>query len=246
MDEDRFINSKRWQIKRLNVLRRDQYLDQYILRKTGRMVTANTVHHLLPKEEFPQYAMCDWNLISLSQQTHLHVVHHFRTGKLTKIGKQLMMETAIKNEIKLKEKILVVGLPGTGKTTLVRSLLGEDAIAYDLDAIASAFRLTTEHTERHDGSRRLANNLFKAFSLRSTEFAARVFIIRTAPTLEDVSLVKPDRVIHCTRRYPVRRADENEIDAEFILKRIADLKKYCEKNEIEFEEYPPLKSRLNI
>lgn len=38
---------------------------------------ANTVHHIYPADEYPQYAWCDWNLISVSQKGH---------NKLEKIG----------------------------------------------------------------------------------------------------------------------------------------------------------------
>ena len=29
---------------------------------------ANTVHHIYPADEYPQYAWCDWNLISVSTE----------------------------------------------------------------------------------------------------------------------------------------------------------------------------------
>lgn len=240
MKDDRFLWSKQWQIKRLNILRRDEYTDQYLLKTSGRMVNADVVHHILPKEEFPQYALCDWNLISLSANTHNRIIHNCRSGKLTNEGRKLMFETAIINGIKLREKVMVIGLPGSGKTTLVRTLLGEDAIAYDLDAIAAAFRLRGEHEETHEGSRRLANNLFKAFAMRGSEFASRLYIIRSAPTLDEISTVRPDRVILCTAHYPIRnRADFVQFDISDMERRIKDVRQWCEKNLVDLEEYPP-------
>lgn len=236
---DEFLLSKIWKNKSHAILRRDGYVDQYVLKTTGRRVPANLVHHIFPREEFPQYALEDWNLISLSRHTHNKILHTF-TGKLTKEGRKLMYETAFLNDIKLHEKILVVGFPGSGKSTYVESELGLDAIAYDLDAIAGAFRLTEPHQERHKGARRMANALMKAFSQRAQEYAPRVFIIRSAPTLEEVATIRPDRVVVCTGTYDItKRKDHSEWDRELLAKRISDVRKYCAMNSIPIEENPP-------
>lgn len=239
VQSDEFIWSEQWRRKAHSILRRDGYIDQYILKKTGRMIEANLVHHILPRDEYPQYAMEDWNLISLNKQTHSRIIHTIK-GKLTNEGRKLMMETAFKQGIKLHEKILVIGKPGSGKTTWVKDHMGPEAIVYDLDHIAAAFRLKEAHAERHNGARRMANALFKAFAARAGEYASRIFLIRTAPTTEELAQIKPDEVILCLGRYDIRRRkDFQEVDQEAMEKRIEDAKRFCELNSIPFRMIPP-------
>ena len=111
-----FYGSREWDLKRKKILRRDKYLDQYMLRQ-GVRVEAKLVHHILPKEEYPEYQLKDWNLISVSEATHKQILHEKFTGNLTKAGRMLAEETALKHGIKLRTTIMVIGLPGTGKST---------------------------------------------------------------------------------------------------------------------------------
>lgn len=239
VQSDEFIWSEQWRRKAHSILRRDGYIDQYILKTTGRMIEANLVHHILPRDEFPQYAMEDWNLISLNKRTHSRIIHTIK-GKLTNEGRKLMMETAFKQGIKLHEKILVIGKPGSGKTTWVKDHMGPEALVYDLDHIAAAFRLKEAHAERHNGARRMANALFKAFAARAGEYASRIYLIRTAPTTEELAQIKPDEVILCLGRYDIRRRkDFQEVDQEAMEKRIEDAKRFCELNSIPFRMIPP-------
>lgn len=239
VQSDEFIWSEQWRRKAHSILRRDGYIDQYILKTTGRMIEANVVHHILPRDEFPQYAMEDWNLISLNKRTHSRIIHTIK-GKLTNEGRKLMMETAFKQGIKLHEKILVIGKPGSGKTTWVKDHMGPEALVYDLDHIAAAFRLKEAHAERHNGARRMANALFKAFAARAGEYASRIYLIRTAPTTEELAQIKPDEVILCLGRYDIRRRkDFQEVDQEAMEARIADAKRFCELNSIPFRMVPP-------
>ena len=55
MNFDNELNCKRWERLRGAVLARDQYLDQ-IKKRFGKRVGADTVHHIFPREYFPEYA----------------------------------------------------------------------------------------------------------------------------------------------------------------------------------------------
>lgn len=94
---DPFYKSKRWQRKRAAILRRDGYVCQ-ISKRYGKMVEATTVHHIFPREDFPEYAFEDWNLISVSDKVH-NELHDRNTGKLTEKGLDLMRKTARKRGI---------------------------------------------------------------------------------------------------------------------------------------------------
>ena len=183
--------------------------------------------------------MADWNLIALSRHTHNWVIHTMK-GKLTNEGKKLMYETAFRNDIKLNEKILVIGKPGSGKTTWTRDQLGLDAMAYDLDAIAAAFRLTDPHEEIHKGSRKMAAKLMLAFSERAQTFAPRIFIIRSAPTPEEIAQIKPDKIVICMGNYPIRtRKDFESFNDSEMEKKIEDARKFAELNRIPVEIISP-------
>ena len=50
------------------------------------------VHHIYPADEYPEYAWCDWNLISVSLATH-NKLENRKTGELTKEGIALQRRT---------------------------------------------------------------------------------------------------------------------------------------------------------
>ena len=93
MAMDDFYHSRAWKKKRVCILRRDGYLCQ-ISRRYGRTVAATTVHHIYPLEEYPQYTLCDWNLISVGDAVN-NRLHDRKTGKLTALGVELMSRTQI-------------------------------------------------------------------------------------------------------------------------------------------------------
>lgn len=77
-------NNKRWRLLRERVLRRDGYRCREAARY-GKIVEADVVHHIWPAEDYPEYAYCAWNLISLSAEAHDRM-HDRITRKLTPLG----------------------------------------------------------------------------------------------------------------------------------------------------------------
>ena len=240
MKQRDLIHSPKWRWKRQNILRRDGYIDQYILQKEGRTVEADLVHHILPKEKFPQYELADWNLISVSRRTHMTILHNPISGELTIEGRRLMIETAFKNNIPMQERVLVIGMPGVGKTRYVRDHMGKDALVYDLDAIAGALRLQGPTGEAHDGARRMTNALFKAFALRALEFAPRVFLIRTSSSVQEVSDIQPDRIVLIEGKPNEKRIRElKNFYPENAERRIREVLEFAKQNNIEVEIISP-------
>ena len=88
----------KWKKKRQKILRRDEYKDK-VAKYFGRAIDANTVHHIYPVDEYPEYQWCDWNLISVSKETH-NKLENRKTGELTELGRWLMQITRIPEEYK--------------------------------------------------------------------------------------------------------------------------------------------------
>lgn len=89
-----FYKSKRWQRLRKAVLARDGYQCQES-KRYGKAVPATTVHHIFPREDYPQYQWEPWNLISLSNEVH-DQMHNRTTRELTQQGLELLERTATK------------------------------------------------------------------------------------------------------------------------------------------------------
>jgi 5-methylcytosine-specific restriction endonuclease McrA len=87
----KLYETTRWRKKREHILKRDKYQCQHY-KRYGKNIDANTVHHIYPVSEYPEYTWCDWNLISLSQQAH-DMMHDRVTGKLTALGEELKRKT---------------------------------------------------------------------------------------------------------------------------------------------------------
>lgn len=98
-DKAKIYKTARWQAKHDAILRRDEYEDQ-ILKRYGKHVPAETVHHIFPIEQYPEYMWSSWNLISLSKATH-NKLHDRVTGSLTEEGMDLLIRTARKYNIEL-------------------------------------------------------------------------------------------------------------------------------------------------
>ena len=83
--------SEKWKRKRRKILRMDGYVDR-VAARYGRTLEAAVVHHIYPAEEYPEYAWCDWNLISVSLATHNRLENR-KTGELTELGLALQRRT---------------------------------------------------------------------------------------------------------------------------------------------------------
>lgn len=188
--------SKRWLDKREAILRRDKYECQYF-KRFGKHREADHVHHIYPADEYPEYQFENWNLISLSKEAH-NMMHDRTTGALTLEGKKLQERTK-----RPTEKILVCGLPGTGKTTYVKNHIG-GGLAFDLDYLIGAFRLAEPKEDPTEPARNMANDLLKGFAEKAIDYASRVYIIRTAPSMTELEMIKPDRVVMLTTVYKDR------------------------------------------
>lgn len=61
-------------------------------KRYGKMLPAETVHHIYPLEQYPEYAFCDWNLISLTNERH-NKLHNREDDSLTAEGIMLQRIT---------------------------------------------------------------------------------------------------------------------------------------------------------
>ena len=178
-------HSKDWKRKREFILKRDGYQCQ-LAKQEGLRVEADTVHHIFPREDYPEYQWCEWNLISLNSSVH-DSLHYRQNNELTQEGIDLLIRTARKYNIPIPgkyemHKTLIIGLAGSGKTTYAKGIMLDESIVYDLDAIASAFRLKQPHEEYHKASRQMANDFLYGFIERISEYTNDAIIIRTAPS----------------------------------------------------------------
>lgn len=139
---------------------------------------------------------------------------------------------------------LVIGLPGTGKTSYAKNHL-RDGLCYDLDYLASAFRLRNPHEERHDAAIRMANDIAFGFYRNAREYAENIIIIRAAPSIEEVEEIKPDKIIVMQHEYQTKRAVTIQHKRTRLLGRIYDVIQWASRNKI-ILEYPPGQNPQNI
>lgn len=91
MSFDYSRKNKRWRRLREAALRRDGYRCRQAARY-GRVEEAQVVHHVWPAEDYPEYAYCLWNLISLTKTNH-DAMHDRITHKLTPLGESWRRRT---------------------------------------------------------------------------------------------------------------------------------------------------------
>lgn len=234
-DQVNKYNSPRWKKKREHILRRDGWIDQVMIRD-GVKIEADTVHHILPREQYPEYEWEDWNLISVNRMTHTKRIHNVWNGDLTRLGKTLMIETAQANGVPLQMTTLVVGLPGTGKTTYAKRNL-HGGLAYDLDMIASAFRLAVPGKEpQHAGARRMAAALRSGWIQAAKQYSNNLIVIRTAPDEAELAETQPDRIVVCTKQFVDRKINA---DREALQSQLENVISWAEANDVPVEWHPP-------
>lgn len=92
----KFGTSWTWRTKRKQILERDDHQCK-ICSKPARIV-----HHIFPLDEFPEYGMDDWNLVSLCCSCHNRI--DSSRSELSDEGKKMLRETALKQGIPIPEK----------------------------------------------------------------------------------------------------------------------------------------------
>ena len=92
-----FHHTKGWRRIRETALRKAGY--QCVMSKRyGKNVPAQMVHHALPIDDYPQYAMALWNLVPMTNEWH-GKMHDRNTNKLTAEGQRLAMRIAQQNGV---------------------------------------------------------------------------------------------------------------------------------------------------
>ncbi len=239
--QDFDYNSEKWQRKRAAILRRDKYQCQ-MCKRYGRITAATTVHHIKHTDEYPELAYDDANLMSVCGACHNKL--HPEKGKRAAERREYKpreqakyyIPKAIEDMSQSQTVILVCGLPASGKSTYVREHMG-DGIAYDLDHIAAAFRLREPHEEYHEPSRHMANDLLTGFIKAAHRYSETVYVIRTAPTEEEMETIRPKRVVICTGHYETDRYYP-DIDYDAIKDRLRQVVRWSALHNIS-PEYPP-------
>ena len=94
---DPFYRSKRWLGLRRAALARDGWMCQEC-RRFGKRVDAVAVHHVFPRNEFPEFQWAGWNLASLCKGCH-DAMHDRNTNALTARGVELLKRTARRRDM---------------------------------------------------------------------------------------------------------------------------------------------------
>lgn len=114
-ENDPYYKTKRWKKLRASILNRDRHICQ-LTKRYGRFIEANTVHHIFPREYFPEYQWQPWNLISLSTAAH-NSMHDRDSDQLTEEGMELLRRTARRNQIENVDELIarMMTAPGPKK-----------------------------------------------------------------------------------------------------------------------------------
>ena len=102
-------------------------------------------------------------------------------------------------------------MPGSGKTTYVKQHL-RNGLAFDLDHLSAAFRLSKPHEDTSASARKMAASMVIPFARNARRFAGLVYLIRTAPTIDEFQEISPDAVIICNHRFNIsKRKDYQKV-----------------------------------
>lgn len=131
---------------------------------------------------------------------------------------------------------LVIGLPGTGKTTYVKEKRG-DALVFDLDYLKTALTYSDVHSPNDIDAMKVANSFLSSFVTTATERERDCFIIRTAPKMDELQMINPSKMVVMLKEYDIsNRADyHDDVDRELYNTRIQACIKWCEKHGVELE-----------
>lgn len=199
---------------------------------------ATMVHHIFPRDKYPEYELERWNCIAVSDETH-ELLHIRATNGLSPLGWELLFETAEKNNIPISRLFLVIGLPGSGKTTYVKQHL-RNGLAFDMDYLSAAFRLSKPHEDTSASARKMAASMAIPFAQNARRFAGLIYLIRTAPTIDEFQEIAPDAVIICNRRFNItKRKDYQKLSKareEEMLHNIEEIRGFCKDNDIDIIE----------
>lgn len=121
-----FYESARWENLRLSILRRDGYRCK-LSSRYGKNREAEIVHHIFPRDEFPEYQYEPWNLISVTKGEH-NKLHNREDNTLTEYGADLLRRTARKNNIAIPDKYQKEIKPKWNRNTRRGSRINGDGI----------------------------------------------------------------------------------------------------------------------
>lgn len=125
---------------------------------------------------------------------------------------------------------LIIGFPGTGKTTYAKENC-KGCLVYDLDYLKTALTYSDVHSADDEDARKVANSFLMPFIIMGQQRNRDLCIIRMAPKLEELTAIKPDKLIVMLTEHDIsKREDFHEVDRDTYEARITACIKWCDKN----------------
>jgi 5-methylcytosine-specific restriction endonuclease McrA len=90
-----WYHTQRWTDLRAAVMSRYGGIDQYALHKYGRILAADTVHHIVPAEEEPGLFWSPDNLIPVSRLSHDEIHTTYRAAPASKSSLQDVLKSLV-------------------------------------------------------------------------------------------------------------------------------------------------------